>query len=433
MKPLAIDLFSGAGGFSEGIIQAGFHIIYSSDINKSAQETYMNRHKQLGLIHGENTFFRRGDIKDIKSSQIIDDIKSLQIYEHIKGKEIDVIFGGPPCQGFSRAGRRNKDDPRNMLFKEYLRVINDLQPRYVVMENVSGFMDTKLDNYIGIKNTKYADNELIPKILLKEFNEIGYQTLDPQILDASDFGVPQRRKRAIFIAYKNGEKVPNYPTPLSDEKVTVGEAISDLTETAHYVSYSTYQKESKNGRTTDINGMKIKSDIVKNNEKSNHSLAVIERFSIFKNGESGKNLFDRIKKEGLDIKEYPNLLKEVGKDLNNRELETLIDNFKSGNIDTDTFKVVFTKKMNRYRLDSHNIAPTIVTMPDDYISAYENRIPTVREMARLQSFDDSFEFLGKRTTGGLRRRVEVPQYSQVGNAVPPLLAKAIAEELKKYL
>jgi DNA (cytosine-5)-methyltransferase 1 len=123
----------------------------------------------------------------------------------------------------------------------------------------------------------------------------------------------------------------------------------------------------------------------------------------------------------------------VGKDLNNRELETLIDNFKSGNIDTDTFKVVFTKKMNRYRLYSHNIAPTIVTMPDDYISAYENRIPTVREMARLQSFDDSFEFLGKRTTGGLRRRVEVPQYSQVGNAVPPLLAKAIAEELKKYL
>lgn len=434
MKPLAIDLFSGAGGFSEGILQAGFHIIYSSDINESVEKTYMNRHEQLGLFQGENTFFRRGDIKDIDSEQIIEDIKSLDIYDEIKGKDIDAIFGGPPCQGFSRAGRRAKDDPRNMLFKEYIRVINDLEPRYVVMENVTGFMDTRLDDFIGIKGKNYGQNKLISEILLEEFELIGYGTLIPQILDASDFGVPQRRRRAIFIAYKDGEKVPTYPTPFETSKVTINEAISDLTELSHYKSNSKYQEDSKNGRTPDIRGNLIKSKQVKNNDKSAHSLAVIERFSIFKNGENGKHLFERIKKEGIDIREYPHLLKEIEYKVDNDgKLDNLIKCFKTGNIDEDMFKIVFTKKMNRYRFDSDTIAPTVVTMPDDYISAYEDRVPTVREMARLQSFDDSFEFLGKRTTGGLRRRVEVPQYSQVGNAVPPLLAKAIASEIKKYL
>lgn len=434
MKPLAIDLFCGAGGVSEGVLQAGYHIIYSSDINESVEETYKNRHEQLGYVQGINTFFRRGDIREIESSQILEDLRSLEVYDSIiKDREIDVIFGGPPCQGFSRAGRRDKDDPRNLLFKEYLRVINDIRPRYVVMENVMGFMDTRLDGFIGVKGEEYGMHKLMPDILMKEFELIGYHTLQTQILDASDFGVPQRRKRAIFIAYKNGEKAPSYPAPSLQTKVTVGEAISDLSEGID-TGVSDYIRDSREGRTRDVFGNPVSAPSVLNNEKSTHSLAIVERFSIFKEGENAKDLFKRIQLEGLDLTAYPNLVNEArGKIDNEIELDFIMHNFKTGEISEDDFKLFFTKKMNRFRFNSKQIAPTVVTMPDDYISPYEDRIPTVREMARLQSFDDSFEFLGKRTTGGLRRRVEVPQYSQVGNAVPPLLARAIALELKKYL
>ncbi|EAD4117154.1 DNA cytosine methyltransferase, partial [Listeria monocytogenes] len=101
----------------------------------------------------------------------------------------------------------------------------------------------------------------------------------------------------------------------------------------------------------------------------------------------------------------------------------------NGDIDAELANALFTKKGIRTRLDSNNISPTVVTLPDDYIHPYFNRILTVREMARLQSFDDSFEFLGKRTTGGDKRAIETPQYTQVGNAVPPLLARAVAKEV----
>ena len=121
----AIDLFCGAGGMSEGIIQAGFHILFSSDINVDVQKTYMNRHEQLGLIQGYNTYYHRGDVRELNGNFIWDCINNLTFFDenHIeRPNQIDAIFGGPPCQGFSRAGKRNSDDPRNMLFREYLRV-----------------------------------------------------------------------------------------------------------------------------------------------------------------------------------------------------------------------------------------------------------------------------------------------------------------------
>src|SRR5699024_748788 len=110
-----------------------------------------------------------------------------------------------------------------------------------------------------------------------------------------------------------------------------------------------------------------------------------------------------------------------------------LNSFKTGKVEEKDLQILLTKKNNRFRLSSNSVSPTMVTLPDDYLTPFENRIPTVREMARIQSFDDSFEFLGKRTTGGKRRSFEVPQYTQVGNAVPPLLAKEIALEIKKAI
>lgn len=435
-KPNAIDLFSGAGGFSEGILQSGFHILFSSDINEDVEKTYTNRHHQLGLKQGINTYYHRTDIRELTGTFIQEKINSLTAFKNTNPR-IDVLFGGPPCQGFSRAGRRKQDDPRNMLFKEYLRVVNELQPSYVVMENVEGFMDTKLPNFIGLSGDTHPNDEIVPNILLNEFEKIGYQTLEPKILLAANYGVPQNRKRAIFIAYKSGLTAPKYPEPThTNNKITIDDAISDLVswiEDGTKISKLTdYQKISIKGRTPNINGTKLaqKSDPL-NIELSNHSNYIVERFSLYSEGESTPNLRKRILSEGIDISNKPNLITLIeNHESNTLTRQQIIDNFLNANISAEYINILLSKKNNRLKMNRNSQAPTIVTLPDDFISPYVNRIFTVRELARLQSFDDSFEFLGKRTTGGDRRKSDVPQYSQVGNAVPPLLAKAVATEIR---
>ncbi|MDR7871321.1 MAG: DNA cytosine methyltransferase [Tissierellaceae bacterium] len=441
MKPLAIDLFCGAGGFSEGILQAGFHIVFSSDINEQVEKTYMNRHEQLGLIQDYNTYFSRADIRDLSGEFILDKISKLQV---IKGRkfDIDAIFGGPPCQGFSRAGKRQKDDPRNMLFKEYIRVVNEIKPKYVVMENVEGFMDTKLPEFIGVLGDKYEKDEVVPNILISEFDKIGYNTLEPKLLDSSDYGVPQRRKRAIFIAYRKGLTAPTYPEPTVEEgsKITVLDAIGDLIINPSIrkkvnSQYTKYQLDSINGRTLTIEGETIKYDkTIRNHELSKHAAYIEERFALYKEGESTQQLRKRIMAEGINLEGKNKLIELIYKSLDEQyTLAEIKSNFLNAKVDESWIELLLTRKNNRTRLAKDEIASTIVTLPDDYISPFENRVFSVREMARLQSFDDSFVFLGKRTTGGDRRKVEVPQYTQVGNAVPPLLARAIAIEIRNVL
>jgi DNA (cytosine-5)-methyltransferase 1 len=442
LKPIAIDLFCGAGGMSEGILQAGFHIIFSSDINEFVEKTYTHRHEQLGLIQGDNTFFKRADIRDLSKEVILDAISQLKSYKNKPLPEIDAIFGGPPCQGFSRAGLRRRDDPRNMLFKEYLRVINEIQPKYVVMENVEGFLDTRLDGFIGVKGKVYPDNSLVPELLKNELTEIGYSYLEPKTLDASDFGVPQRRRRVIFLAYRTGQTPPKYPEATTPEgsKVSVLDAIGDLLKDEELkkslnLKVSKYQSDSIKGRTKTITGKRVDYDyVVRNHDLANHNALIMQRFSLYQQGETTTNLIKRINEQGIDLNQFPLLLEDcVGKLDGLVTIEQLVNKFKQGDVNQILLEALITKKSNRYRYLSNNVAPTVVTLPDDFLVPHENRIPTVRELARLQSFDDSFEFLGKRTTGGQRRKEEVPQYTQVGNAVPPLLAKAIANEIKKAL
>ena len=436
--PYAIDLFCGAGGMSEGLIQAGFHILFSNDLSSDVQKTYMHRHEELGLIQDENTFYHCGDIRELNGKYIFDSINNLKMFKGLKNtvpNKIDAIFGGPPCQGFSRAGKRDINDPRNMLFKEYLRVINEIQPRYVVMENVQGFNDTKFYGFVGTTGQQYDDGLTAPEILLSEFKLIGYKVLKPQILDASDFGVPQRRRRAIFIAYLNGETPPCYPDPThSDEsKLTVADAISDLILDKNNSEQSQYQLDSKCGRTPNINGHTIPHKGSQfNTELSNHQTLIVERFSLFEEGEDGSAVKKRILNNGIDLTSKKAILLHCSEKLEMTELE-IITAFKNKQVTPEMLDALLTKKTIRTRLCRNKPSLTVVTLPDDYISPFENRTFSVREMARLQSFDDSFQFLSKRTTGGPRRKLEAPQYTQVGNAVPPLLAKAIAAEIIKVL
>lgn len=439
--PYAIDLFCGAGGCSEGLIQAGFHILFSSDISEMVERTYVNRHEQLGLVQGKNTWFERSDIRDLTGDTIKKRITELEIFKGKKMPEIDLMIGGPSCQGFSRAGRRDKQDPRNMLFGEYVRVINEIKPNYIVLENVEGFVDMQFIGYEGITGIKYKDGSVTPDILRSELNEIGYDTLEPKILNAADYGVPQRRNRIIFIGYKKGIKEPNYPSPTVDSKhyLTLHDAIGDLIFNDDKRSTvnkrkTKYQRESIQGRTPDVNGnvISVKKNQVLNNEYSKMSDIVRERFSLFEEGETGTNLKKRVMSEGIDLTGKKELIKLCSEKLKLSSKE-VIKLFKSKKVTKEQVDILLTKKNIRQRWASDQPAATVVTIADDYISPWEPRTFSVREMARLQSFDDSFEFLGKRTTGGLRRRVEVPQYTQVGNAVPPLLAKAVALEIKKAI
>lgn len=464
MKPLAIDLFCGAGGMSEGIIQAGFHIVFSSDKSEEASLTYKNRHEELGLQHNYNTFFETNDIANLTGQLIKDKIYSLPIFNNIAKPEIKAIFGGPPCQGFSRAGLRKKDDPRNFLFKEYIRVISEIMPDYVVMENVVGLLDTKLDNFISVDKELYPDNYNITNILENEFKKLGYiikSNENPEqkinfknlILDASEFGVPQKRERMIIIAHKKGiippKDISNYKI---SKRVSVEEAIADLIinsklrkktlQALENQNKMDFIIDSKSGRTKHIEHelpINHTNFLPQNYEMASHLPHISERFSLFNEGETTKHLKERLKKEGVkSLKKIENLIKYTFEEINKNDLYFDIEAFRNDlkNLHKLTQEkqeiilVVFLSKKNlRTKLDRQQPCRTVVTLPDDFISPFEDRIFSVRELARIQSFDDSFVFLGKRTTGGQRRKFETPQYTQVGNAVPPLLAKAVAKSI----
>ena len=437
--PYAVDLFCGAGGCSEGLIQAGFHILFSSDISDMVEKTYVNRHEQLGLIQGKNTWFERADIRNLTGDRIHECISSLEIFRNDEVPEIDLMIGGPSCQGFSRAGRRDKSDPRNMLFGEYVRVISQIKPKYIVLENVEGFVDMQFIGYNGITGITYPDGSVTPDILRSELNEIGYNTLEPRILNAADYGVPQRRNRIIFMGYRKGLTPPKYPEPIikSGEHLTLTDAIGDLISVSRIrkkvcPTLTKFQQDSINGRTPGVDGKPIASNRIMNNEYSKISQIVEERFSLFEEGETGTAIKSRVMEVGIDISKKPSLIDLCSKALGLTPEET-VKHYKKGNVSKEDAEILLTKKNIRQRWRSDQPSATVVTIADDYISPWEARTFSVREMARLQSFDDSFEFLGKRTTGGLKRRVEVPQFTQVGNAVPPLLARAVAEEIMKVL
>ncbi len=456
--PYAIDLFCGAGGFSEGILQAGFDILFSSDRSPMAQETYVNRHRQLGLEEGVDTHFELADIKDLTSERIFEVINNLRYGNIFEPGDIDVIFGGPPCQGFSRLGKRDASDPRNMLFHEYLRIIRDVRPKYVVMENVTGILDMlMLDFPSVVKDESYFGQRLVKEILREELQELGYILLDVQVLN--------------------------------------------------------YAQNRIQGETPTVAGGNIPREQITNMEESRHDILVSQRFSLYQPGENTRAVINRLKAEGINLRDthqelFNESLFQVNLSINsevihetllklnlfdnkfltsrwlhftNRQLATLsslINNEQEFTIvlkslasrlnttldqastfwetvqpllnreyDADTFnrllmngeitdkigEAILTRKSIRTRLNPDSVSPTIVTLPDDFIHPYFDRVLTVREMARMQSFDDSFEFLGKRTTGGDKRSQETPQFTQVGNAVPPLLARAIALKVREAI
>lgn len=337
-----LDLFCGCGGMSYGFEKAGFDILLGIDVWKDALKTYKHNHKQSEVLCA--------DIAVITGEEVA---------KHIKGEKVDVIIGGPPCQGFSVAGKRVVNDERNKLYKGFVRMVSYFQPKAFIMENVPNILT------IG--------NGIVKKTIIKNFTDLGYN-VTTKVLMASDYGVPQNRRRAIFVGIKNGSF--DFEIPAVNHKVTASEALSDLSEGSQqdgsfYLSapLSEYQRL-----------MRVNTNVVYNHEITTHNQHTIDIISMVPDGGNYKN---------LPI-----------------ELQT-----------TRKVHIAWT------RLNSQKPSITIDTGHRHHFHYKWNRVPTVRESARIQSFPDDFVFLCSKTS----------QYKQVGNAVPPLMAQAIAEHLKKSL
>lgn len=349
-----LDLFSGAGGLSKGFdMVPGFESVVATDFNLPALKTYERNFPDAKVIYG--------NIVDKEVKQEIEN-------ESIK-RNVNMIIGGPPCQGFSNKGKQlGLRDPRNFLFLEYLDMVKRLSPEVFVIENVKAMISAASGFFI---------NEIKDKI-----HELGYE-MNIAILTASNYGVPQNRQRTIIIASKQ-RKAPEMPAPTVTTKTTVKDAISDL----YYLNSGegTFEQEYKfNAKSEYQKLMRKHSTKLFNHVATNHSELALYKLSLIP-AEKGK--------------EY------LPEELRGKQL----------------FKTTWG------RLQWNSQSPTIDTRfdtPSNGTNSHPvlNRAITPREAARIQSFPDDFVFLGKKTY--ITR--------QIGNAVPPLMAKAIAESIKKQV
>lgn len=338
-----LDLFCGCGGMSLGFEQAGFIVLLGIDIWEDALKTYQ---------------FNRKGAKTLCAD--MSDIKGEDVAKIIGNTSVDVIIGGPPCQGFSIAGKRIIEDERNKLYKGFVRMVEYFKPRAFVMENVP--------NILTIGGGAIRD------AIVADFSALGY-TVDYKVLLASDYGVPQNRKRAVFVGLNNGDHF-SFPKPVTTTKVTSEEALSDLPEYSlidgsEYPSMpkSDYQKL-----------MRLHSTVLNNHQTTVHNQKTIDIISLVPDGGNYKDL--------------PIELQETRK-----------------------VHIAWT------RLNSKKPSFTIDCGHNHHFHYKYNRVPTTRESARIQSFPDWFVIVGNKGS----------QLRQVGNAVPPLLAKAISEQLLKFL
>jgi DNA (cytosine-5)-methyltransferase 1 len=393
-----IDVFAGCGGLSLGLFQAGLQGRFAIEHDKFAFATL-----RTNLLSAKAIYRFRWPRWLPKAPVDIGELlaKYRRNLEGLEGK-VDLLAGGPPCQGFSMAGRRKYDDPRNRLFGSYLELVEIVQPNCVLIENVRGFT-IDFDSYTGAKNYSHK---------LRQRLACNYEVFE-ELLDLSKFGVPQLRTRYFLLALRPGlatsnpfkllrDRLPSFLRSMRlSTPVTSSAAISDLELSKGGLQPSTempgfYEIRPSTPSTRFQKLMSEGSNIPRDLRLARHSDEVASRF---------QQIIEISHAEG--------------------RLNTTI---------SAEMRSHFGLKKKALRvLDPDSPAPTITSMPDDLLHYREPRTLTVRENARLQGFPDWFSFQGKYTTGGHLRRTEVPRFTQVANAVPPLVAKAIGEMLNELL
>jgi len=345
-----IDLFSGAGGIGIGYERAGYEHVFSGDFDPGVAKTFKHNNKNIPFLEG-----------DLSDESIFENAKKI-----VGDKEIDVIVGGPPCQGFSMFGKRRfvkskshnpHDDIRNDLIFTYLKYVEEFNPKWFMMENVAGLVNLA-DGY-------FLEN------FIERVKELGYNNYDYKIINTADYGVPQKRKRFIFLANRTGNIIP-WPKPKFYSKPEDWEK--------PYRSIN----QVITGLETDKSQTKFK-----NHKPMNHSPEVVERFSYII--------------EGCKI--------------NPDDLPEHLKYSRTGKLIKSFSKVLFRLDRNQ---PSHTLVPGHSAFP---IHPWLNRQLTVREAARIQTFPDSIEFLGNHGQ----------QCKQVGNAFPPMAAEVFANAIRKAI
>ncbi len=394
-KNLYIDIFAGCGGLSTGLLKAGWRGFFAVEKDEDAFSTL-----KYNLIEKKRHFLWP-EWLEVKEYDINELIKEHEKDLFALQGEITLVAGGPPCQGFSMAGKRDKNDQRNRLVKSYIKFIKLVMPNAIIFENVHGFTVNFKDKKGTKKYSSYVENAL---------KRLGYRTFH-KIIDMSEYSVPQKRKRFILIAMKNHSPKEVFSLLENNRddfcnafriksRITVYEAISDL------------EKGCGTCESPDTKGFKAGTYGIVQSEYQR----LMRQGSDCFNGSVDSHRFVNHRKETISL--HKDLLKyaSLGKRI------TPADNIVKG--------------LNRRGvtvLDKNSQAPTITSIPDELVHYCEPRILTVREHARIQSFPDWFEFKGKYTSGGARRKKEVPRYTQVGNAVPPLFAEQIGIALMEVL
>jgi DNA (cytosine-5)-methyltransferase 1 len=347
-NPRSIDLYCGIGGLTLGLERAGVKSLGGIDIWEDAVRTFEHNLKPLKCLHG--------DMTKVSTEEILSFFKTSR-------SELDMLSGGPPCQGFSTVGKRDHGDPRNQLWKSYLELVEDIRPAYVLIENVEGL--------VVMKGGRVRDG------IVTAFGQIGYR-MKCKVLRSCDFGVPQLRKRVIFLGWLQGLAEPSFPKTLSHRPVTVGDAIFDLPPLSPGEAKTEYDsKPQTDFQKIRRNGAKL----LLNHEAANHPEHLVKILKHIPDGGNRKSIPDELQPKSGFHNSYARLA-------------------------SDKPAVAVTSNMRKP-------SSARATHP------LQHRGLTVREGMRLQTFDDTFEILGSRTS----------QYLQVGNAVPPLLAEAVGYEL----
>ena len=399
--PTVIDLFAGAGGLSLGLYQAGWEGLFAIEKNAFAFETL-----KYNLIDNKK-HFNWPDWLPQTEHDINEVLKKYPKHlKSLRGK-VDLVAGGPPCQGFSMAGKRVEEDVRNQLVFSYIKFIELVQPKMILFENVKGF------TYAFDKNKKDGSEPYSHKVI-RGLDELGYN-VKPHVIDFSNYGVPQRRKRFILVGVRKDVGSPeNFENLLMGNRdnflsqkglkptVTLKEAISDLLRSNGEVP-SPDRKGFYSGKYGNKK-LTAYEKLMRGDYPKTHEIADSHSFAKHKPEKMG--CYKRL------LAEYP----QRGKRIDGKAREPW-----------------GIMQRGITVLDPNAVSPTITGHPDDYLHYCEPRIMTVRECARIQSFPDWYEIKKKYTTGGKMRKVEVPRYTQVGNAIPPLFAEQAGIVLKKML
>ena len=397
--PVFVDAFAGCGGLSLGLMRAGWKGLFAIEKDPCAFETL-----SANLTYDWPTGIepKPWDIHSLLSTRR-DALGSLT------GK-VDLLAGGPPCQGFSHAGRRRPDDPRNQLFKAYLELVDILQPRLLILENVRGFTcDFRVPGEEPIGN--FAESL---QRRLQVHYDVAYQ-----IIHAENCGIPQTRPRYFLVAALKSLGV----------KKRIDAVFDDLEQ-----QVGSFLGERQLPRRPTARDAISDLEIDRNGTAPSRDSKGFEEIS-YKGGpltEYQRSMREKCKESPTDTR-----LARHRPDIRER-FEAIINTCREEGrlkvtVPAEIREAHGMRKMVTRVLDPLDTAPTITSLPDDLLHYSEPRILTVRENARLQSFPDSFTFKGKYTTGGNRRRNEVPRFTQVANAVPPLLAEQLGLVLARII